>query len=391
LVVASPIKNYLYPFIAKKTRTVYNYLQKVIAGVVIGSVESNTYSLTSFTQTIARTENADKTALDLPNDIFVVIASKLETRDICQFRLVNKKCQQISVLFLLHHPEARQAMLSGFLKHQADDRLMRLLESFKAKELFSAVNRGESYEQKPVLKNVVTDLVIKTDWIMQFHSVRCIQKIVAIRGIIFENREMSQDRFNSILSACYELRYLNLANCPHLIPMPEYRDEDALRNLEEINLTNSKISNLLFRQLMRGYSNLRNITIVDCKSLTKQGVFSPKLPPRLAWIEPSFIRDWVPESEEQVGGGVKEPNAYAYLHDAQFYFQQNNFTQMIEQCKKALSLAPDFAPAHFNLALAYFHLGNPTEALDAFRKTVELRPSWAAAHDHIAKLSRKPT
>jgi len=54
--------------------------------------------------------------------------------------------------------------------------------------------------------------------------------------------------------------------------------------------------------------------------------------------------------------------------------------------RKAVTLAPDFADAHFQLGLLYSDENQTAAAAREFEETVRLKPDWKAAHYHLAQL-----
>ncbi len=72
-----------------------------------------------------------------------------------------------------------------------------------------------------------------------------------------------------------------------------------------------------------------------------------------------------------------------------YYFGQRDFAGAAEQCKKALELAPDYAPPYNELGYAYSRLGKYAEAEAAFRKYAELIPEEPNPYDSLAELLMK--
>ncbi|MEP0069672.1 tetratricopeptide repeat protein [Pyruvatibacter sp.] len=73
--------------------------------------------------------------------------------------------------------------------------------------------------------------------------------------------------------------------------------------------------------------------------------------------------------------------------------QRDNFKQAADLITKAVELAPDLAPAHYNLARALKSLGNLEPALTSVRRALELIPgdtdTWLLCTNILVELGRK--
>lgn len=72
-----------------------------------------------------------------------------------------------------------------------------------------------------------------------------------------------------------------------------------------------------------------------------------------------------------------------------YYFGQQQYTQAIEQYKKATELAPNYSPAYNILGYAYRQAGDYGNAEQAFKKYVELIPNDPNPYDSYAELLLK--
>jgi len=72
-----------------------------------------------------------------------------------------------------------------------------------------------------------------------------------------------------------------------------------------------------------------------------------------------------------------------------YYFGQREYALAIEEFKKAIGLAPDFAPPYNDLGYAYSYLGNYAEAEKALEKYAELIPDEPNPYDSWAEILMK--
>jgi tetratricopeptide (TPR) repeat protein len=68
--------------------------------------------------------------------------------------------------------------------------------------------------------------------------------------------------------------------------------------------------------------------------------------------------------------------------------QQGQFVEAVELCRKAVTLRPNLAANHLNLAEAYRALGRAREALPHCRRAVALQPSLLEAHNRLGEALR---
>lgn len=98
----------------------------------------------------------------------------------------------------------------------------------------------------------------------------------------------------------------------------------------------------------------------------------------------------VPEVENKIRAfGFPKEHAVAWtmLHEQALSFvQRGDFLSCATKCEELLALAPDFAPARNNLAIAYFQTGRPEEALGIVETTRKLTPASRFAEATLAKL-----
>ena len=79
--------------------------------------------------------------------------------------------------------------------------------------------------------------------------------------------------------------------------------------------------------------------------------------------------------------------APSFAQTAEGYRQQaieesrhKSWDEAIANYQKALSLNPNDALTHYDLALALKYKGDPRQAAEEFKKSIELRPKWADPH-----------
>lgn len=72
-----------------------------------------------------------------------------------------------------------------------------------------------------------------------------------------------------------------------------------------------------------------------------------------------------------------------------YYFGQREYDLAIEEFKKAIGLAPDFAPSYNELGYAHAYLGNYTEAEKTLEKYAELIPDEPNPYDSWAEILMK--
>ena len=80
-------------------------------------------------------------------------------------------------------------------------------------------------------------------------------------------------------------------------------------------------------------------------------------------------------------------------HDglARAYFSgPGDFDKALSGFKKAVKIAPDFAPAQSGIGYVYLAKGQPAEAVAAFQKALELAPDLAEARDGLTKAQAAP-
>ncbi|OGC92363.1 hypothetical protein A2899_03480 [Candidatus Amesbacteria bacterium RIFCSPLOWO2_01_FULL_49_25] len=68
------------------------------------------------------------------------------------------------------------------------------------------------------------------------------------------------------------------------------------------------------------------------------------------------------------------------------YYSLGNYPEAIRRFSHALSLDPDFAPAHNNLGTMYLNLGRYLPARDEFLNAIKLNPNIAEAHVNLAAI-----
>jgi len=60
--------------------------------------------------------------------------------------------------------------------------------------------------------------------------------------------------------------------------------------------------------------------------------------------------------------------------------------QAIEKFQRSAAINPQYAEAHFNLALAYTELHDCEKAIREYKKTIKTAPSFLPAHANLALL-----
>ena len=72
--------------------------------------------------------------------------------------------------------------------------------------------------------------------------------------------------------------------------------------------------------------------------------------------------------------------AESYRQQADGFVRSKSWDQAVGAYRKALELAPNDAPTHYDLGLALRNNGATRQALEAFETAVRLKPAWAQAH-----------
>src|SRR5215831_16712153 len=72
--------------------------------------------------------------------------------------------------------------------------------------------------------------------------------------------------------------------------------------------------------------------------------------------------------------------AESYRREATEFAQKKDWDEAIANFQKALSLDPNDALTHYNLALALKYKGDPKKAAEEFKHTIKEKPKWADAH-----------
>jgi protein O-GlcNAc transferase len=67
---------------------------------------------------------------------------------------------------------------------------------------------------------------------------------------------------------------------------------------------------------------------------------------------------------------------------------QGRLTEAIHAYRAALTLAPDWAEAHYNLGIALRRSGLSQEAIDSYQRTIALKPDFAPAHNNLGNIHR---
>jgi tetratricopeptide (TPR) repeat protein len=63
--------------------------------------------------------------------------------------------------------------------------------------------------------------------------------------------------------------------------------------------------------------------------------------------------------------------------------RKGHYLEAIRKFKRAIALAPLYAPAHDNLASAYYRVGDFKNALASFKTALEIDPNYSAVYDHV--------
>ncbi len=106
------------------------------------------------------------------------------------------------------------------------------------------------------------------------------------------------------------------------------------------------------------------------------------LPRRTLYRIVSFDRDaFVAKPEEQLGAQEWFLKGVALIGT-----ERENSLQEAECYREALSLRPDFAPAHNNLAVVLKAQGKQSEAAQHYQEALRLRPDYPEAHYNYASL-----
>lgn len=84
---------------------------------------------------------------------------------------------------------------------------------------------------------------------------------------------------------------------------------------------------------------------------------------------------------------AQKPTAKTFLEIGITNSQNSEFSEAIDEFKRAIELKPDYADAHYHLGRAYFSLHRYDEAHDAFRNASKHGPKFADAHFSFAVVS----
>lgn len=78
-----------------------------------------------------------------------------------------------------------------------------------------------------------------------------------------------------------------------------------------------------------------------------------------------------------------------FIQLADKYFENGNYTKLIEHCKNKLEAYPNHSNATWWLARAELEVGNVSNAKTLFEKVLKLEPSWKETHidPYLEKLS----
>ncbi|VXD14070.1 putative TPR domain protein [Planktothrix serta PCC 8927] len=74
------------------------------------------------------------------------------------------------------------------------------------------------------------------------------------------------------------------------------------------------------------------------------------------------------------------------LKTAETYFEQKDYPQVVQECKRVIELDPNTVDAYHLLGKALQGLGQPEEALKWYQNVVNLKPNEAVAHGNLGNL-----
>ena len=77
---------------------------------------------------------------------------------------------------------------------------------------------------------------------------------------------------------------------------------------------------------------------------------------------------------------IKPDFAEAHYNLAVFFCQIGKYQEAVEACKEATKIDPNYANAHFELGFAYQNLGNNEKAIEAFNEAIRIKPDYAQAY-----------
>lgn len=75
--------------------------------------------------------------------------------------------------------------------------------------------------------------------------------------------------------------------------------------------------------------------------------------------------------------------AQAHLNSGNYFYDQRNMENAVQEYREAIRLAPDYAEAHYRLGNALYNLHNVDGAAAEYREVIRLKPDDAAAHFHL--------
>ena len=79
----------------------------------------------------------------------------------------------------------------------------------------------------------------------------------------------------------------------------------------------------------------------------------------------------------------ENPDAEEYLNLSLLYYNNGQFIECIEACKKSIELKPDYALAYNNLCSAYNALKEWDKAIEACEKAVKIDPDFQRASNNM--------
>jgi tetratricopeptide (TPR) repeat protein len=93
------------------------------------------------------------------------------------------------------------------------------------------------------------------------------------------------------------------------------------------------------------------------------------------------------ETGEAYTQGFQERNeilSYAYKNLGNAYSGMKQYGAAADALKRATTIEPGNASAHFNLGLTLYSAGRYSEAIEAYRQVIKLRPTLAQGHFNLA-------
>lgn len=86
---------------------------------------------------------------------------------------------------------------------------------------------------------------------------------------------------------------------------------------------------------------------------------------------------------------IKAENAQKLVEGGVEFLKQERYAEAIQLFEKSIQEWPDYATAHYNLAVALQNQGRLTDAIDAYRKALSLQPDYPEAYNNMGLILKR--